>query len=94
MPPSTDTVDSLPVNEFARWSSLSISTIRRRIRDGSLPAWQPGGPGTRLLIPVTCLPSFQVAATIVPQQKPAVNHRTPKATKRLPGSGARWRRGR
>jgi len=93
MSPLNDTVDSLPVDEFARRSSMSISTIRRRIRDGSLPAWQPGGPGTRLLIPVTCLPSFQVAAVVVPQQKQAVNDHAPKATKRLPGSGARWRRG-
>lgn len=92
MTPSTETVDSLPVNEYARRSSMSISTIRRRIRDGSLPAWQPGGPGTRLLIPVACLPSFQVAVAVVPQQNQAVNHHAPKATKRLPGSGARWKR--
>lgn len=37
--------------EFAALSPLSESTVRRRIKDGSIPTFQPGGPGTRILIP-------------------------------------------
>jgi excisionase family DNA binding protein len=41
----------LSLAQFSTYSGLSQSTLRRRIRDGSLPAIQPGGPGTRLVIP-------------------------------------------
>ncbi|KAA0134462.1 helix-turn-helix domain-containing protein [Gimesia chilikensis] len=43
--------DLLSIEEVSDIISLSISTIRRRIRDGSIPAIQPGGKGTKLLIP-------------------------------------------
>jgi excisionase family DNA binding protein len=43
------------VDEFARLTSLSTITVRRRLRDGSIPSVQPGGRGCRILIPVTAL---------------------------------------
>lgn len=43
--------DLLSIEELSDIVSLSISTIRRRIRDGGIPAIQPGGKGTKLLIP-------------------------------------------
>lgn len=39
------------IAEFVRLTGLSDSTIRRRIRDGSLSAVQLGGRGTEWLIP-------------------------------------------
>ncbi|MEQ8854387.1 helix-turn-helix domain-containing protein [Gimesia sp.] len=48
---NSDTSDLLSIEELSTIISLSISTIRRRIRDGSIPAIQPGGKGTKLLIP-------------------------------------------
>lgn len=36
--------------EAANHLGLSTSTVRRRIRDGSFPSYQPGGPGTRVLM--------------------------------------------
>ena len=43
------------IAEFAELSGLSISTVRRRLRDGSLPIVQPGGPRTRVLVPADVL---------------------------------------
>src|SRR5258708_2337474 len=37
----------LSIAELARQSGLSISTIDRRVKDGSIPFIQPGGPRTR-----------------------------------------------
>lgn len=45
----------LTVQQFADLSGLSLSTIRRRIRDGSITHAQPGGKRRRILIPVGAL---------------------------------------
>lgn len=84
--------DGLTIEEFARRTSLSVSTIRRRIKDGQLPFWQPGGPGTRLLLPANSLP-FQPAATL-PATRPveSANPSTNRASSRLSGPLPRWKR--
>ena len=41
--------------EFAEWSGLSISTVRRRLKDGTIDSEQPGGFRTRIYIPVDAL---------------------------------------
>jgi hypothetical protein len=46
----TDLPTYVSPREFSHFSGLSLSTIRRRIRDGSLPVSQPGGSRTRVLI--------------------------------------------
>ena len=38
--------------EFTDRSSLSISTVRRRVKDGTIGSEQPGGFRTRIYIPV------------------------------------------
>ncbi len=82
--------DGFTVAEFAGRSSLSASTIRRRIADGTLPIWQPAGPGTRVIIPATCLPSAVSVATPLPEcPVPGL----PSAVKpRIPGPMPRWKR--
>lgn len=47
----------LSLSEFSRLTGLSPSTIRRRVRDGSIRALQPGGRRTRLLFTVSALDS-------------------------------------
>lgn len=42
----------LSLEELSALTGLSVSTLRRRVRDGSLPTWQPGGRRTRLLFPL------------------------------------------
>lgn len=45
----------LTIRQFSLASPLSEATIRRRIRDGSLPFVQPGGKRTKILIPADAL---------------------------------------
>ncbi|MCA9094196.1 MAG: hypothetical protein KDA68_11955 [Planctomycetaceae bacterium] len=54
------------VEEFSRQSGLSPATIRRRIKDGQLPSYQPGGPRTKVLIPASAWDSVAVTAPNVP----------------------------
>jgi hypothetical protein len=48
--------------EFHQLTSWSESTVRRRIRDGSLPVIQPGGPRTLILIDLAALSGAAHAA--------------------------------
>ena len=45
----------LTIQELRGLSGWSLSTIRRRVRDGSIPVIQPGGPRTRMLFPADVL---------------------------------------
>ena len=42
-------------NEFVRVSGLSLSTVRRYVKDGRLPKIQIGGPRCRVLIPLDAI---------------------------------------
>jgi excisionase family DNA binding protein len=39
----------LDIRQFSRLTNLSVPTVRRRVAQGTIPALQPGGPGTKLL---------------------------------------------
>ncbi|MBL8797084.1 MAG: helix-turn-helix domain-containing protein [Planctomycetia bacterium] len=39
----------LDIDELSTLSGLSVSTLRRYVRQGKIIALQPGGPGSRLL---------------------------------------------
>lgn len=45
----------LKLPEFCRLTGLSASTVRRRVRDGSIPCFQPGGPDHVLLFKIDAL---------------------------------------
>lgn len=45
----------LKLKDFVDLSGLSESTIRRRVRDGTLAAVQIGGKGKKLLFPIDAL---------------------------------------
>ena len=45
----------LSPKEFAPRHDLSISTVRRYVKDGRIPADQPGGRRHRILIPIDAL---------------------------------------
>lgn len=74
--------------EFARLAGFSASTLWRRIRDGSIPFWQPGGPGTRVLIPLSAIESASPSATSVPAGDAAATDCP--AQKPIPGPRPRW----
>jgi len=41
--------------EFSEFSGLSLATIHRYLKKGRLPFHQPGGPRSRILIPIDAL---------------------------------------
>jgi hypothetical protein len=45
----------ISIQDLSEISGLSVSTLRRRVLDGSLVAAQPGGRRTRLLFPIDIL---------------------------------------
>ena len=55
MPSSQQGVKCVSPKEFAVFSGLSLSTVRRYLADGRLPKIQPGGHRGRVLIPCDVL---------------------------------------
>jgi excisionase family DNA binding protein len=80
----------LTVAKFALHTGLSLSTVRRLIKSGSLPFAQPGGRGNRLLIPANALSHARgdvgasqagpasIVPTTVTQPAPAAKRAGPK----------------
>lgn len=73
----------LNIREFSRISGLSISTLRRRAKDGSVASIQPGGPGKLLLFPRNALDKQSSPPTSAEKQAD-----TPK--KAPPGRRPAW----
>ena len=84
--------DYVSIETFAKLSDFSVSTIHRRIKDGTLPVFQPAGPGTRLTIPVTLLSTLTAVRkpANVKTQPPAVETVTTLSSKKLPGRTPAW----
>jgi excisionase family DNA binding protein len=86
----------LTLQEFARLSRLSESTIRRRVRDSSLPAVQMGGRGKKLLIPADALEqSCRTIAAALPDDASDSSPLAPctrTTTDILAGPRPRWAR--
>jgi excisionase family DNA binding protein len=57
----------LTVEELSQLTGLSVSTIRRRVKDGTIPFLQPGGPRSRIAFP----------ADIVERLLQITSHRSP-----------------
>ena len=86
---------TVSVEEFARLTGLSVSAVRRRVRDGSLPVRQYGGRGKRVLIQLSALgqapPAQQDRIGECPANE-ADRPSLPAAAGRLPGPRPRWRK--
>jgi hypothetical protein len=87
----------LTIADFARLSTLSESTVRRRIQDGSLQYFQPGGPRTRVFLSADALSASreemgtEQAAEPLPDWQKASSEKT-QPLERLPGPMPRWAR--
>ena len=85
--------------EFVRRVPLSASTIRRRLKDGSIPYVQPGGRGHSVLIREDALDRVQPAGApeqetegqpvIVPDATLSIA--VPPEQPKLPGPAPRWK---
>ena len=83
--------------QFAQMTGMSLSTIRRRLRDRDLPAIQVGGPGTAWLIDVVAFQALSVMS--VPEAQASLSGdihasvatpREDKSAKRLAGPKPKW----
>jgi hypothetical protein len=77
----------LTINDLSALSGVSIATLRRWVRKGTLQAFQPGGPGTRLLFRPDALEQRPLG--LLAASSPVTT--SPKATAdRLPGRRPAW----
>jgi excisionase family DNA binding protein len=83
------------VDEAATFLGLSVSTIRRRIADGTLPTLQPGGRRKKILVDIGSLTAItaagppELARLAVPLE---TNVTAVPAPTRRHGPPPRWRR--
>lgn len=71
----------LTIQQFARQSGLSETTVRRYIRSGKLPFNQPGGPRHRIMISADALPPPQASIARADPPGRAHAHQLPHGPK-------------
>jgi excisionase family DNA binding protein len=66
--------ECLSYEQLSARTQLSISTLRRRVKEGKIPFLQPGGPGTRIVFPADLVNRLLQTATpkITPESPPPV----------------------
>jgi hypothetical protein len=77
----------LTIDKLSAHSGLSVPTLRRYVRKGLLVAFQPGGPGCRLLFRPDAL---EQAGLLLMQKSTAAMNDTPNQPRRLPGRRPGW----
>lgn len=82
---NTTPAELLSVKDFARRSSLSESTVRRRIAEGAIPFQQFGGKHKRLLIPASAL------LTLAPEFDQRALQKTEPVARPRRGRPAKWK---
>ncbi len=70
------------VNTAAKILGIAPVTTRRRIKEGSIPSWQPGGERTRILIPSSAL-SPDEASSKTQSSQPVKDTATPRRGRRI-----------
>lgn len=91
----------LSPQEFCRLTGWSASTVRRRLKDGSLPAIQPGGRRALWLIDVEAFQAGHGPAQVAELQAAPSNSKSTvdqeadaTSSARLPGPRPGWLQGR
>jgi excisionase family DNA binding protein len=83
------TANYITIEEFSERASLSTSTVRRRVKLGQIPSWQPGGRGTRILIPSELLTA---KSTVNARGEPEIpSTKTDQHVKQISGAIPRWK---
>lgn len=81
--PGTNDMDGekelMDIKELADRTGLSVSTLRRFVRQRQIPFLQPAGKGGKILFPFDVVSSLQ---TNVPAQQSAPTQRSPLAGRR------------
>ena len=66
-------------------------TLRRRLADGSIPKYQPGGPGTRIGIPRSALSISSKPAKGDSDSNTHTNSTNSETENIIPGPKPKWR---
>jgi len=85
----------MTIAQFAKRSTLSETTVYRRVHDGSLPFVQAGGKGKKILIPTNALRSATPVSTTcdrVETPEVAVPPLAGNKPRKRRGPRAKWRR--
>lgn len=60
----------LTYEELSQQTGISVSTLRRRVSDGTIPFFQPGGPRTRIVFPLDAVERLIQPASLLSPPKP------------------------
>jgi excisionase family DNA binding protein len=77
--------------EFAVLSGLSLATVHRYLRRGTLPFQQPGGKRARILISRAALDGLQLAASPEKAIEPQLSSPAIHPQSKFPGPRPRWK---
>lgn len=80
---ASESQELITIRELSRRTGLSVSTLRRYARRGTIEALQPGGPGCKLLFRADAL-----AGAKPPSLPEAKSAKTPEG--QLPGRRPGW----
>jgi excisionase family DNA binding protein len=95
---SLTTQPCLSYAELSKRTGISVPTLRRRVDEGKLPFFQPGGPRTRIVFPADVVEQLtHVQPTLAePPPEPSTPSTTPEsptpATPKRRGPQPKWRR--
>lgn len=93
IPPELPEKDYLNIEELSVRSGLSVSTLRRYVRDGKIECFQPGGPGSRLLFRFDSLErSLSSRTTFDSLERSLSSPPHPEITRTHPSAAAKPRR--
>ena len=84
---ATEIAGWLTVEQFVAESGLSAATVRRRIKDGSLPVLQPGGKRTAVRISRSALEPSRITSAPIE----SVSFEPPISQKPPAGRQPHWR---
>jgi excisionase family DNA binding protein len=80
----------LSYQELSGMAGLSVSTLRRLVKNGQLPFFQPGGPGTRIVFAADVLERLIQPTPRSAQESQKAFARTKAGTP--PGPQPKWMR--
>lgn len=84
----------ITVERFLELVPISAATLRRRLADGTIPKYQPGGRRTRVLIPISALRDQTETQSSRSTEEPS-NPKSPTNTgdsEPIPGPRPSWKR--
>lgn len=80
------------VQQVMDYLPLSPSTVRRRVKDKTIPSVQLGGKGCRILVPVNFLKQAGTAKPVKTSQEDTKTFSAGQQAAELPGPQPKWKK--